>query len=296
MLSETNHALAREIDLGYVKTVCEHIFKEFRTLNKPTKCRMVFKLPTINIIDFQLTDTFPDGTQMGISPCDVNWIGTPLNDLIHIEKIKGQTNQKFSFERECLIRVIDPIARKNEFDYLCTILIHRINFTSMESFKSGTCGELVSYAAMLFVFNNQNFLSQNHTLEVFQLTSSYADKNGSPYTHVIGVIDRDLLSNINDPQSWGQRAVIFDPWNQGDFFKAISIMNNSYYAYGKWEYKLLFSFKRPSLDNDSDESFLKDFQYLEQYILNTSLPAAKMVEYINDAIQTIPSKKEKLKF
>lgn len=260
--------------MNRARRVCESIHN-FQTLNKPTSCECLFlPLSDLDQSRFQVENEFGD-IVMCLYPKDSTWTKGKIQENAEIhKKIQRQIENKLNYEFKILCRKLqfnDDIK-----DYFHALLNCRIHVTILDDFKKGNCGELVAYCT--FYLLQEIYLSNNNfSLEIITLSS----KQHPDHTHVIGVIDRSITSKIDDPTTWGEDAVVYDPWNKGSYFKAIGMMGREYYKYGKWDGWSIVA-KLNNLLSKNDDTI----KAYEKEIITTPCPLG-LSEYIESISQKL---------
>src|SRR3989338_4878698 len=157
--------------------------------------------------------------------------------------------------------------------HLRKLLLCRIYSAVVGSVKSGNCGEFVYHATFSLLLKKHLSQISFDKLEIIQL-SSRCDQ----LTHVIGIINRKEDSALKTPSTWGDDAIVYDPWNQGAYFSASKMMIRDFYKHGKWdgEWKV-----------DMDISFKDDLlpdkcKFFERYIMRACLPFGVEYEFMGN--------------
>lgn len=258
------------------KNACQSI-QNFTVLNKPTQCEMLFK-PINGYISnnsFQVLLLFDD-TLMGIHPSDETWYNIPSHFRLLYTEIRKKTVEKYRYELNFLNKIFQSNKiQYTEKEYIESLLLYKISEHFVSYYRMGNCGELVAFSTFFLLKKRYNE-GTNFNLEVIQLTSSIVGFEGKNITHVVGVIDRRIDSDLSSPPSWGENAVVYDPWNNASYFEAKYMMDRDYYKYGKWnKWEIEVSFNTSGSHNYSDF-----FRSYEKYIIGATIPRGVLCDYI----------------
>jgi hypothetical protein len=254
--------------LDAVKEACKAIYNDattsFETLNKPTNSEMSYALN--DEAGFRTRVLTP-------SALACSWKGS---DGAKYQLITSQFQSKFAYEQSQLLKILSAngiVAGDPSCLHLRKLLFCRIYSAVVESFKSGNCGEFVYHATFSLLLKKHLSQISFDKLEIVEL-SSRCDH----LTHVIGIINRKEDSALKKPSTWGDDAIVYDPWNKGAYFLAGDMMQRNFYKYGKWD-----SEWRTDMDINFKGIFLQDeCKFFERYIMRAYLPFGVEYEFMGN--------------
>ena len=200
-----------ENNIRIAKSACDAVYgiEPFKTLNKPTHSQMLFQPNGTLFQGFQELHRFPDGTSLGLCPVVENWLGVPERDQTLHKEIKKQRKDKFNREWASLKNNISLPNNEIVLGYVSNLLESRIGFFVVDTYKAGNCGELVGYCTIYLLTEKQQSKINFNSLEIIEFSSRFEhldeNNNERPYTHVVGVIDRDLKNSVHNLYSWGEK-------------------------------------------------------------------------------------------
>ena len=275
------------LNIHVAKIVSDLVYPGFINLNKPTHSVKVIKPKTLDVGPFQLWYTLEDNKVCGFSPGDLDWYNSFEKNRRLLLSIRHQRRNRTTI---LLNHFRDRFLFKNNYNeikYFTLLLRYRANYTSMNAYRSGNCGELIKYVVM-FLLINRRLLSKDYNIDVVSIESKYSKKNKT-IDHVIAVIDRRPDSNIHNPPEWGQDAIVLDPWNRGAYFTPDKFSVIPYYKYGEWEIRSHYSLKQPDRSK-LDVNDKKYLDLLEEYICSEPLPNDVYVKYIDKAFEFVENR------
>lgn len=217
-----------EKQVSFIEQVRQTVdkFAGFQTLNKPSECALVYSdAPGPSDIG----DCTFEHIYQSFDPPMPDWKGMSKENQVILDSLYRQLEDEFKQQQDILFRGAHD-------EYLASVLLCHVYNRIAGPMGKGGCREITF--CVTFALLPQ--FAKQHSFELIEVKGQ--DSTLHPQrTHTFGVIDRARLNirnpeqGLSDPSTWGDAAIVYDPWNRLDVFPAAEMKTRSLYAKGKWQ-------------------------------------------------------------